>query len=288
MKTLFTVVLAAAIALTGCAIAPSSLKFPSEAAAFFRPANLKQTVLYRPSDGTGPFPAVVLLHTCGGVGPPLYSWAQRFTQAGYVALIVDSNTPRGVISNCQGASAPVTLDDVAADASAALAHLRTLPFVQRDRLAVIGFSWGAMASIRLAGASYQQRLAHGAEGLRAIASFYPGCGSDSQHPVAQASYQWGDDIVTPIMLFLGAIDDESPPHFCTDKAERLRARGQPIQYKVYPNTTHSFDASIWGLQGRQIHHGTRGPFLYRYNPDATDDAWREVKALFDRHLKNPN
>jgi dienelactone hydrolase len=275
----------------GCATAPlpqNSLKFPTEAATFFRPANLKQTVIFRPSDGTGPFPAVVLLHTCGGVGPHLYNWAQRLTQAGYVALIVDSNTPRGVTSNCQGAYAPVTLDDVAGDASAALAHLRTLAFVQRDRLGVIGFSWGAMASIRLAGASYQQRLVHGAEGLRAIASFYPGCGSDSPNPAAQATYKWGDDIITPVMLLLGAIDDESPPQFCTGKADRLRARGQPILYKVYANTTHSFDSPIWGLQGREIRHGTRGPFLYRYNPDATEDAWHEVRALFDRHLKNPN
>lgn len=68
----------------------------------------------------------------------------------------------------------------------------------------------------------------------------------------------------------------------------MAARGQPIQYKVYPNTTHGFDSPGAGLQGRQIYHGTRGPFLYRYNPDATEDAWREVEALFNRHLKNPN
>jgi len=284
-------VIGAGAVVAGCSAAPlppSPLNFPSEAATFSRPANLKQTVLYRPSDGTGPFPAVVLLHTCGGVGPHLYDWAQRLAQAGYVALIVDSHTPRGVTSNCQGAYAPVTLDDVATDASAALAHLRTLAFVQRNSLGVIGFSAGAMASIRLAGASYQRRLAHGTEGLRAIASFYPGCGTDSPNPAAQAMSQWGDDIVTPVMLFLGASDDESPPHFCTGKAEQLRARGQPILYKVYPNTTHSFDSPLWGLQGRQIRHGTRGPFLYRYNPDATEDAWREVKAMFDRHLKTPN
>ena len=168
------------------------------------------------------------------------------------------------------------------DASAALAHLRALPFVRRDRLGVMGLSWGAMAAIRLAGSSYQKRLAHGAEGLRAIASFYPGCGSDSPNLAAQATYQWGDDIVTPVMLLLGAIDDESPPHFCTDKADSLKARGQPISYKVYPNTTHAFDWRILGLQER------RGPFLYRYNPDATEDAWRDVKALFERHLKNPH
>jgi dienelactone hydrolase len=45
--------------------------------------------LYRP-DGPGPFPAVVALHGCGGIGPHLHRWAQTLQQWGYVALLVDS------------------------------------------------------------------------------------------------------------------------------------------------------------------------------------------------------
>jgi dienelactone hydrolase len=149
----------------------------------------------------------------------------------------------------------------------------------------MGFSWGAMASIRLASVSYQKRLPLGAGGLRAIAFFYGGCGTVSSNPTVQAIYEWGDDIVTPTMLFLGAIDDETPAHYCAAKADRAKARGQPVSYKVYPDTTHAFDSPIWGSEGRRISHGARGPFLYRYNPAATEDAWRETEAFFARHLK---
>ena len=48
--------------------------------------------LYRP-DGPGPFPAVVALHGCGGIGPHLHRWAQTLQQWGYVALLVDSFSP---------------------------------------------------------------------------------------------------------------------------------------------------------------------------------------------------
>jgi len=37
-----------------------------------------------------------------------------------------------------------------------------------------------------------------------------------------------------------------------------------------------------------IRHGARGPFLYRYSPEATEDSWREVRAFFDRNVRAPN
>src|SRR3954469_10214564 len=93
----FVVVLAAGAAATH---AQSPLNFPAEAVSFGRPGNLKQTILFRPLEGEGPFPAVVLVPACGGAGDHIYDWAERLTRAGYVVLIVDSLTPRGVSDNC--------------------------------------------------------------------------------------------------------------------------------------------------------------------------------------------
>jgi hypothetical protein len=120
--------LALCASLLSAACTPSALRqgplaFPTE------PEQRHEgSVLRRPA-GDGPFPAVVLLPTCAGVGGHVHQWAGRLTTAGYATLVVDSLTPRGVRNNCQGAAAPVTLDDVAADASAALAHLRALAFI---------------------------------------------------------------------------------------------------------------------------------------------------------------
>jgi len=273
--------------LGGCfsTVPTSDLVFPEYAVIYREGAGRRVATLYRPSTGNGPFPAVVLMHTCGGIGQHIHDWAGRLTEVGYVALVVDSNGVRGVPNNCQGADAKVTVDEVAADAARALAHLRAQPWVDGERLAVMGFSFGAMAALRLSGESYQRRLADGVTGLRAVVFFYGACGTDSSSLAAnQSSNNLADDIVTPTLMLLGGLDTETPPRFCTAKADRLRERGQPIAYKLYPDATHSFDSSRWGTEGRWIRHGQRGPFLYRYSAEATEDSWNEIQAFFARHL----
>ena len=58
-------------------------------------------VLHKPS-GNGPFPAVVVLFGCEGVANPdpldgkqQAQWIERLLGWGYVALVLDSFTPRG-------------------------------------------------------------------------------------------------------------------------------------------------------------------------------------------------
>src|SRR5262245_41385648 len=63
--------------------------------------------IYRP-DGGGPFPAVVLLHGCGGLyGEALWTtwvapWVELFRTRGVVTAVVDSFGPRGVQQVCTG------------------------------------------------------------------------------------------------------------------------------------------------------------------------------------------
>jgi dienelactone hydrolase len=52
--------------------------------------------------GTGPFPAVVLLHGCGGFHSSMITWADRLAFFGYAALSVDSFSARGIDVNCGG------------------------------------------------------------------------------------------------------------------------------------------------------------------------------------------
>jgi dienelactone hydrolase len=261
--------------------AESPVVFPSEAVPFARPANLKQTMLLRPSDGTGPFPAIVLLPTCAGMQPHMLDWAERLTQDGYVTLLVEINTARGVRINCSK-SPPVKYDQAMTDAIAALAHLRRLPIVRRDRLGVMGLSFGGGVALRMAGAAYQKEGAF-ADGLRAIASFYPWCDRTGREFNSSNLVTEGlpGDIVTPTMIFIGELDDETRPLPCTERVDRMKTQGKPISYKLYPETTHAFDNKENGLAGRRVPSG----YFYRYNPQATEDSWRELKAFFDREIK---
>lgn len=262
---------------------PSGVTFPAEAESFRRPANLKQTMLFRPASGAGPFPAIVLLPTCGGMQSHVFDWAERLLKEGYVTLLVESNTARGVATNCVRPPA-VRYDEQMADAAAAVQHLRSVPAVQRDNIAVVGFSFGAGVALRMASALYQRDMAAEAAGsLRAIASFYPWCRESGREWDTRGIPTQGlpDDIVTPTMIFIGADDDETLAQWCTEKADRLRRSGQPIAYRLYPDTTHAFDSRENGLQGRRVPRG----FFYRYSPTATEESWYELRGFLQRHLR---
>ena len=97
--------------------------------------------LYRP-EGAGPFAAVVVLHGCLGVRSKDTRWAEWLKEQGYVALVVDSMTGRGLetIDQRRGVCTGATLwgGTRAADVRASLAYLKTLPYVSGDRLGVVG------------------------------------------------------------------------------------------------------------------------------------------------------
>jgi dienelactone hydrolase len=75
---------------------------------------------------------------------PLYPpWARALTDEGYVVLVVDSATPRGLGQTCFPAEAAIPMwQERPKDAYAALLFLQEQPFVQADRVALMGWSQG--------------------------------------------------------------------------------------------------------------------------------------------------
>ena len=93
-------------------------------------------------DGSGPFPAVVILHGCGGFFSNYASVADDLRWEGYVALAVDSLGPRGIPDACADG-----LIAQAVDAFAALAYLSKQSFVDPSRIAVLGYSMGGGSAL---------------------------------------------------------------------------------------------------------------------------------------------
>ena len=88
--------------------------------------------------GRGPFPAVVLLHSCLGLPANRQSIEAEVTGWGYVALFVDDFSARGLKETCA-----VDFPEGAADAYGALAFLAGLVYVnavedRRSRLLARG------------------------------------------------------------------------------------------------------------------------------------------------------
>jgi dienelactone hydrolase len=212
--------------------------------------------LYRP-DGDGSFPAVVILHGCLGVRSKDTRWAERLRDQGYVALVVDSLTGRGLttLEQRRDVCSGWTLwgGTRAADVRASLAYLRTLPYVDAGRLAVVGFSHGAWAALDLLALASDDDV----RGLRAVVGFYPYCG------VASRARWFGFKVPVPTLLLLAEADTTVSTPQCVSLAERAAAGGRPVALMVYPEVGHAFD--------------------WRPSP-ATEDARRRVAAFLGEHL----
>jgi len=174
--------------------------------------------------GEGPFPAVVLLHSCLGLPADRQSIANVLARWGYLALFVDDFTTRGLRETCA-----VDFPEGLPDAFGALAFVARLPYVDKARIAVVGYSQGADTALQIA----SLRLPSGfmvPDDLRfaAAAAFYPPCANEARARLR-----------LPTLILIGSADAVTPAADC----EQL-ARNQPaadLKLVVYPGAGHVFD-----------------------------------------------
>jgi dienelactone hydrolase len=276
-ETLRAAVLVASVVVAGCASAVVSFESATPGAALRIPAEE-----FRPS-GTGGFPAVVLMHGCHGVSESNRDWARWLSERGYVALIVDSWRPRGLTEACTpGEELPSSarFDD----AIGALRWLHARPYVDRDRIGIIGWSNGgvfAMAAVN--GPTFERTKKRGVEipepGFRAAIGVYPGgCFS-----------LVNEQSVRPLLLLVGAEDDWTVASECVELADKQRAKGADVTLVVYPGAVHYFDVEgqprIWlaDVENRNRPNKCCGATV-GYDPAAAADAHRRVADFFGRHL----
>ena len=243
------------VLVAGCATTEAPAPFPAEPRA--------GTVFhaFNKPNGAGPFPAVVLLHTCGGVQPHLFEWMRVLESNGYASVAVDSFTPRGAGACRLPTYYPASVDEFAEDAIAALDSLRKRPDIDPRRIGVMGFSYGASVALRLASPRYHR----GMNRFAAAVSFYPVCTLFTPGELRPRDDHLRADVNTPTLILMGADDNDTPGAVasCISRVASLRADGRPIDIKVYPNAGHVFDAN---------------------NPEATRAATRDLLEFLGRHL----
>lgn len=202
-------------------------------------------------EGEGPFPTALLASGCDGPKDNLETWADTLNEIGWAAIIVDSHGPRGLGGDptwrlvCTGTMLPGGAR--AGDLAVALADARAMPFVDPDRLALIGASHGGWAVLDLLALADLGRRpenltrwpeAPGADplaGVVAVAAIYPYCGEASRAKRAG----WHRDV--PVLLILVDNDTVTDESDCLALAQRVQGRGLPVTVDVIPNVTHGFD-----------------------------------------------
>jgi carboxymethylenebutenolidase len=232
--------------------------------------------------GSGPHPAIVLLH--GRAGPysslakGIYNaatlskrhkeWGDFWAERGYYALLVDSFGPRGYPGGFPAGSYNDRPPEVSEqtvrplDAYAGLRYLRAQRDVIGDRIGVQGWSNGGMTVLATMS---DQAPGKPESGFRAALAEYPGCNMDAvKHEYR--SY-------APILLLLAAEDEEVNPTICEKFAKRAVDGGSPLEWHVFPGAGHNYDDP-----------GTKKQSVPA-NRAATEETFRRAQAYFARLLK---
>jgi dienelactone hydrolase len=233
--------------------------------------------LFRP-EGTGPFPAVIGLHACGGISNsrfPLLTryrdWGQRLSRAGFVVLYPDSYGSRGMTSQCTvGRRAIRSNRERVADVSAARKWLQQQSWVAPDRISLLGWSNGGITT--LAAVRPNAAAKDGGADFRSAVALYPGCRE-------LLKTAWSARV--PTLILIGRADDLAPAAACEQMVAGARGRSARTVIHVYPRAYHDFDHPNRPVQMRsgyafsadgsgRVHTGT--------NPSARADALKRIPA----------
>jgi dienelactone hydrolase len=246
-------------------------------------------------DGPGPFPAVVILHDCSGLGPRSSGapdrWSRELVAAGYAVLIPDSFTtrgwPDGICTDPSPGRADVAPGQRARDAYAALAYARTLPYVDGRRVGLMGGSHGGSTTLAAIAASEAFREALAVDrrgGFKAAVALYPGCGA------AFGAWRGRTGVyrpVAPVLILIGEKDDWTPAPPCVRLAASARGAEHPVTIIVYPGAHHAFDSDRpVRFRAARVNANAPGGRGATTGGDAAawTDSVRRVLEFFGRHL----
>ncbi|MDR3488946.1 MAG: dienelactone hydrolase family protein [Bradyrhizobium sp.] len=193
--------------------------------------------LYKPA-GDGPFPTVIALHGCGGLGgnsepvqPRYRDWAELLLKAGDAVLLPDSYGSRELGPQCRVKQRPVRANrERVADIMASRQWLMQQHWAARDRISLLGWANGASAVLWAVRPQLSSRVAE--PDFRSAIAFYPDCRVAS-------GLGWSTRV--PTLVLIGAKDDVSSPPACRQMIDGARGRSALARIVVYPSAYHDFD-----------------------------------------------
>ncbi len=191
-------------------------------------------------------PAVVLLH--GSVG----NYQERGTryglplaELGVAVLVVETYASRAdLATSFIGRALRITESMFDADAYAGLEALRGRPEIDASHIALMGFSYGGMATTYALYQTVARRLApHGPRFVGHIAYYAP----------CVARFTDSTTTGAPLLMLYGGKDQLIHPDRCAQVADDLRHGGSAVSVIDYPQAVHQWDGEMMPrLIGRHL------------------------------------
>lgn len=199
------------------AIEPQEISYPSGSETI-------HGLLYLPG-GTGPHPAIVVIHEWWGLNSWVKEQAEHYASEGYVALAVDLY--RGQVANdaetAHELSRGLPQDRAVRDLVASVAYLRTRKDVSPQKIGAVGWCMGG---------GYALQLAIAEPSLTAVAINYGALATD---PSSLAK------IHASLLGNFGGKDPGIPPQSVEEFGQAMRHLGKEVNIKIYPDAGHAFE-----------------------------------------------
>ncbi|MCU1429744.1 MAG: putative WD40-like beta Propeller containing protein [Actinomycetia bacterium] len=218
-------------------------------------------LLYRPANATAGTPVAAIVNPHGGPtgadGDEWYGHAQYFVDKGYAWLLVNFRGSTSYGRDFERANHGVWGVDDTKDCLAAYDYLATLDWIDADRIAIFGGSYGSYMALCSVVDDPQHRF-------RCAVAKYGDCDiltswaqSDRDgvqdlermmgHPeTARAAYRAGspihriDQLNVPILVAHGELDERVNPAQSRQLVESLARLGKTYEYVTYPSEGHGF------------------------------------------------
>ena len=260
-------------------VAPTFVSFPSRLDQAPVPSSL---MLPKNLDRSKKHPAIVWIHGSGsdqnflgwhpGAYRMYYSVSQYLVQQGYIVLTPDYRGSSGYSRNwATGVHMGLGVNDTA-DVAAGADYLKTLPYVDADRIGVWGLSYGGFLTLQALNTDPTLwRCGIDVAGVVDWATYgagytTPRLGTPVENPeiykISAPIYHM-EKLARPLLVLHGTNDRNVQFRDSLRVIDTLLKLDKPFEMGVYPGEIHFF---------RRAH-------ILR-------DAWRRAEAFFDAHLKN--
>jgi carboxymethylenebutenolidase len=202
------------------------------------------------------FPAVVMIHENKGLNDNIKSMANLLAKEGYVILAVDLF--KGEVTTDQKRASELTQairdnpNIAIANLKSAVTYLSSLPNVNSDKIASLGWCFGGQQSLQLALNSEEHPLS-------ATVIYY---GRLVTEPETLSKIHW------PILGIFGDQDKSIPVESVNKFEEALNANGITNEIYIYKGVGHAF----------------ANPSGDNYAPKETQDAWEKTVSFLKKYL----
>ncbi len=228
---------------------------------------------YANGNGT---PAVVVLHGSAGLDSRGILYIEALNDAGIATLEIDMWAARGLSG---GGDRPALPTLTVPDAYSALKYLSEMPAIDKNRIGIIGFSWGGVVTM-LAATQYYTNLYGGDLSFAAHVANYPICwGYHAGFP----GIFFEDLTGKPVLIQIGDRDDYDEG---SGPCEALAAPFANVSINVYKKSYHAWDRLQPALTVIDpfSHRGAGGDVAIVPNPGKAFQSRSNVMQFFEAEL----